>query len=104
MQLKGINYDTGTSPGGRNSRESFDPEVVRRELRIIADDLHCNAVRVSGGDPERLSVAGQAAADAGLRVWFSPFPAELGPDELLDYLTDCAERPSGSGGTAPRSC
>lgn len=92
MHGKGINYDTGTFPGGRSSRETFDPAVVRRELRIIADDLHCNAVRVTGGDPARLSVAGEAAAEAGLQVWFSPFPAELNPEELLELFDDCAGR------------
>lgn len=90
MHGKGINYDTGTFPGGRSSRETFDPAVVRRELRIIADDLHCNAVRVTGGDPGRLSVAGEAAAEAGLQVWFSPFPTELNPEELLELFDDCA--------------
>ena len=53
MRAKGISYDTGFISNGRNAREPFDPEVVRRELQIIRDDLHCDAVRVMGGDPER---------------------------------------------------
>ena len=65
MRGKGINYDTGFSPGGRSSRATFDPDVVRRELQIIADDLHCTAVRVSGSYPARLTVAGEHAAAAG---------------------------------------
>ena len=28
MRGKGINYDTGFSPGGRLSREDFDPAIV----------------------------------------------------------------------------
>jgi hypothetical protein len=43
--------------------------VVERELRIIRDDLHCNAVRVMGGDPERPELAATYAADLGLEVW-----------------------------------
>lgn len=92
MRAKGINYDTGFSPAGSLSRPDFDPDVVRRELRIIADDLHCTAVRISGGDPERLSVAGRLAAEAGLEVWFAPFPCELTADQLGPFLADCADR------------
>jgi hypothetical protein len=92
MRAKGISYDTGFVVNGRSSREPFDPEAVRRELRIIRDDLHCNAVRVMGGDPERLEVAATYAADLGLEVWFSPYPLELTLDELLSLLADCAER------------
>ncbi|MEV5746584.1 hypothetical protein AB0L00_02100 [Actinoallomurus sp. NPDC052308] len=92
MRAKGINYDTGFLPGGRNSREVFDPDVVRREMRIIADDLHCTAVRISGGDPERLTVAAEHAAAAGLEVWFAPFPCELTTEQMLPLFTDCAER------------
>ena len=75
MRGKGINYDTGFFPGGKDSRPGFDPETARRELRIIAEDLHCTAVRISGGEPERLSIAARHAAEAGLEVWFAPRPA-----------------------------
>jgi hypothetical protein len=57
MRGNGISYDTGFVRNGGSSREPFDPEVVRRELRIIRDDLHCNAVRIMGGNPERLELA-----------------------------------------------
>ncbi|MDH2424678.1 hypothetical protein [Sphaerisporangium sp. TRM90804] len=92
MRGKGINYDTGFFPGGSSSRESFDPETVRREMRIIADDLGCTAVRVSGGLPERLSVAGRYAAEAGLEVWFAPFPCEMTRERMRPYFADCADR------------
>jgi hypothetical protein len=35
-------------------------------------------VRISGGDAERLSTVARHAADAGLEVWFYPFPGDLG--------------------------
>ena len=92
MRGRGINYDTGFFPGGHSSRELFDPAVVARELQIIATDLHCTAVRISGGDPERLSVAGELAAAAGLEVWLAPFPCELSLAELAAVLADCAGR------------
>jgi hypothetical protein len=92
MRAKGISYDTGFINKGRNAREHFDSEVVGRELRIIRDDLHCNAVRVIGSDPDRLETAAAHAADLGLEVWFSPFVCDLTADELLALLADCAER------------
>jgi len=92
MRAKGIAYDTGFIYKGSVSRERFDPSVVKRELAIIRDDLHCNAVQVVGGDPDRLELAARYAAELGLEVWFSPCPLELTPDELLSLFADCAKR------------
>jgi len=91
MRGQGITFDTGFFSAGTSTREPFDAEIVRREMRIIRDDLHCNAVRVTGGDPERLKIAATYAADAGLEVWVCPFTNGLTQDELLDLLADCAE-------------
>jgi hypothetical protein len=55
-----------------NRRPVFDPVVVRRELQIIRDDLHCTAVKICGQDIDRLTVAAAAALDLDLEVWFSP--------------------------------
>jgi len=66
MRGQGITFDTGFFSAGTSTREPFDAEIVRREMRIIRDDLHCNAVRVTGGDPDRLDIAATHAANAGL--------------------------------------
>ena len=87
-----MTYDTGFVRDGGISREHFDPGVVRRELAIIRDDLHCNAVQIIGGDPERLERAARHAAGLGLEVWFSPYPLELTPEQILSLFADCAER------------
>jgi hypothetical protein len=92
MRIRGINYDTGFISAGTTTREPFDPQIVKRELQIIRDDLHCNAVRVTGGHPERLEIAAAYAAEAGLEVWFCPFTHNLTTGELLKLLGDCAER------------
>ncbi|MFD2466207.1 hypothetical protein [Amycolatopsis silviterrae] len=92
MRGKGMTYETGFVRNGRSSRESFDPEVVKRELAIIRDDLHCTAVHVVGGDPERLEQASRWAAELGLEVWFSPYPLDLTHDEILALFADCATR------------
>ncbi|MDT0268577.1 hypothetical protein RM844_20020 [Streptomyces sp. DSM 44915] len=87
-----MTYDTGFVTHGQTSREDFDPAVVRRELAIIRDDLHCNAVQIIGGDPDRLELAATAAAELGLEVWFSPYPLELDQRQILTLFRDCAER------------
>ena len=92
MRGKGINFDTGFLSAGTSTREPFVPEVVRHEMRIIRDDLHCTAVRITGGDPDRLELAAACAAEAGLEVWFCPFTNGLTQKALLDLLSDCAER------------
>lgn len=92
MRAKGIAYDTGFVRNGEISRARFDRDLVRRELAIIRDDLHCNAVHIVGGDPERLELAARCAADLGLEVWFSPYPLELTTTEMLSLFADCAQR------------
>ncbi|GAA2279447.1 hypothetical protein GCM10010149_24130 [Nonomuraea roseoviolacea subsp. roseoviolacea] len=89
---KGINYDTGFLNGPERSRQEFGRESVRREMRVIAGELNCRAVRVSGGDPERLGVAAEEAAAAGLEVWFAPFPVDVPREEMLALYADCAAR------------
>ena len=91
MLAKGITYDTGFQSAGTSTHEPFEPDIVRREMRIIHDDLHCNAVRVTGGYANRLKIAATHAADAGLEVWLSPFTNGITQDELLDLLADCAD-------------
>jgi hypothetical protein len=61
-------------------------------MRVIARDLHCTAIRITGGDPDRLETTARHAAAAGLEVWLSPFPCEMTNEETLPYLADCAER------------
>ena len=92
MRAKGIAYDTGFVRGGVISHDTFDLDLVKRELAIIRDDLHCNAVHLVGGDPERLERAAHLAAELGLEVWFSPYPLESTAEEMLALFADCAQR------------
>lgn len=91
MRAKGIGYDTGFERGGKFNRP-FDPGLVRRELAVIRDDLHCTAVRLIGTDLDRIEFAAREAAALGLEVWFSPFPWDRTPEEILDLLGDGAAR------------
>ena len=92
MRGKGISYDTGFFHRGASTHEPFDADIVRREMQIIRHDLHCNAVRITGGDPARLEIAATGASEAGLEIWFSPFTCDLAANAMLALLSDCAER------------
>ncbi len=92
MQRNGVCYDVGRTMMGQDWRPDFDPAIVRRELAIIHDDLHCNAVRLQGFDLGRLTTATTLALDAGLEVWFSPEMWDRPPAEMLPYLADAAAR------------
>ena len=92
MRGQGITYDTGFVRGGTKSERFWDLQEVIAELRTIRDDLHCTAVRVTGGDPERIDAAARLAVELGLEVWYSPYPLELTHDEILALFADCADR------------
>jgi hypothetical protein len=90
MNRRGVLYDVGRVLWV-NWRPVFDPEVVRRELRIIRDDLHCNAVKICGRDIDRLTVAAEAAVELGLEVWFSPELWDRSPGDTLAHIVAAAE-------------
>src|ERR1019366_4953095 len=96
MQHQGVHYDTGTvfrGPGYAIStrRPAVDMSVVRRELEIIRDDLHANAVRIWGSAVGRITAAAEVALGLGLEVWFSPAFFEYSPEETTARLVAAAK-------------
>jgi hypothetical protein len=92
MRVFGMNYDTGFVSSGSTTHEPFDLETVRRDLRVIRDEIHCDAVRITGGVQDRLELAARFAAEAGLEVWYCPFTNGLDRDALMAFVLDGAER------------
>jgi hypothetical protein len=90
MNRKGVCYDVGRVLMGANWRIRYDARVVHRELEIIKDDLHCNAVRICGLDIDRLTAASEDALAQGLEVWFSPEMWDRSQEETLQYITRAA--------------
>lgn len=90
MRTHGICYSTGFVLRGINSRESFDQSIVRREMEIIRDDLHCTSVRVIGGDADRIATASSIAAELGMEVWVSPYPLDLDHAKSTALIRECA--------------
>ncbi|WP_243450461.1 abortive infection protein [Desulfosporosinus sp. Sb-LF] len=104
MNRKGINYDIGTFTRGKesSSRDIFDPVIVQREMEIIKNDLHCNAVRISGQDIARLTTAAEYALQQGLEVWFSPAFVDANEQETLTYFAECAKAAERLRSQSPR--
>ncbi|MGH3151151.1 MAG: hypothetical protein ACRDOB_10510, partial [Streptosporangiaceae bacterium] len=92
MDIKGVCYDTGRAYGpGFVTRRVFDPAMTRRELQIIRDDLHCNAVRFQGTDIGRLITAATGALElGGLQVWLSPELFKKSRAATIAYLARAA--------------
>ncbi len=101
MRLKGVCYDVGAVMAF-NWRPHFDMTIVRHELEIIKTDLHCNAVKITARDLQRLSETARAADELGLEVWFCPTLWDRSPESTLEYLEKAAAvaetiRSSGKG-------
>ena len=92
MKRRGVCYDVGRVMWGQDWRPEFSPTETHRELQIIKDDLHCNAVRICGRDIDRLIVAGKDALDQDLEVWLSPELWDHSPQETHDYIVSAAQR------------
>ena len=97
MNRRGVTYDTGVVFSGRRgggipTRPRLDLATAHRELQIVRDDLHCNAVRLIGHDVARLAQVAERALSLGLEVWFSPALWGRSADETLRYGVSAAEQ------------
>jgi len=91
MKRKGINYDIGIEfHHDYMSRPKFDTSIIHRELEIIRNDLHCNAIRISGTDIDRLIVTAEDALKQGFEVWLSPHLHNKNQEETIAYTVNCA--------------
>jgi hypothetical protein len=60
--------------------------VVRRDLQVIRDDLHCTAVSLIGPDGGPLIAAAECALEVGLDVWIRPHLVDRRSPEVLAHL------------------
>src|SRR5690242_18091271 len=91
MKIKGVDYDLGVVyVDGISSRPTIDPAIVKREIEIIKNDLHCNAIRLCGLDLERLRLAAEFAIEQDLEIWFVPRYIDATMEATLLYLVECA--------------
>jgi hypothetical protein len=93
IKYRAICYDVGTdfSPV-KSTRPAFDLALAGREIDVLRNQLHCNAVRIAGTDIDRLVHAATFALAQDMFVWFSPALIDATPQATCDYLVECARR------------
>lgn len=92
MNYRGIVYDVGLQYNpGQYSVENFNEHLVRYDLGVIADSLHCNAVRIEGEDLVRLEAASEIASEFGLKVFFNPWMMNANAEEVFAYMEKAAK-------------
>ncbi|KAL5356634.1 hypothetical protein BJX96DRAFT_171793 [Aspergillus floccosus] len=92
MKYRGVVYDVGLRFGEQGlSVEPFDPALVEHDMRVIANDMHANAVRIEGEEIGRLVTAARAAHSMGLKIFFNPWKMNDDIDETRFYLEEAAQ-------------
>lgn len=91
LTYRGITYDTGTVfDATGTSRVLWNKRIIKRDIRAIAHELHCNVVNVVGGEVERLEQAAVEAAKRGLDVWIQPRFIDVPRATYMAQLVDVA--------------
>ncbi|WP_128382575.1 glycoside hydrolase family 113 [Streptomyces cavernae] len=80
LTVRGISYLVGEA----------STDDVRRDMEVIARDLHCTTVMLIG-DGKRLIDAARTALQSGLGVYIRPNVPELPQPKLLEHLDAVAE-------------
>lgn len=74
-----------------NWRPRFDLKTVAREIEIIKNELHCNAIRITGLDINRLVGSTEIALKQGLEVWLCPTIWDKKQEQTRAYIQRVAE-------------
>ena len=82
LAVRGVSYATG----------NHGPDEVRRIMRAIKDELHCNAVMLIDSDLDALIDAARTALETGLDVWIRPHLPDQRLPALLTHLRETAVR------------
>jgi hypothetical protein len=90
LKYRGVVYDVGLRFVDVLSVEPFNPALVKHDMRVIAKELHCNAVRIEGEPIDRLVTATREAHSHGLTVFFNPWKMNVGADATRAYYTEAA--------------
>lgn len=99
MNRRGLTYDTGIVLSGRRgggipTRPKLDIATSERELQIVREGLHCNAVRLIGRDVDRLLQVAERALALDLEVWLSPALWGRSAEETLHFDVSAPSGPS----------
>ena len=93
LRHRGINYDVGTNyeagypdPVSLSTREYDVAGHMRRDIRVIDEQLNCNAISIHGTDVPLLIAAAELAVKRGLFVWVQPRLIDSSPSDRLAHM------------------
>ncbi|MHC3473323.1 abortive phage infection protein [Streptomyces sp. 7R007] len=86
LRHRGVVYTVGA---GETPGTAWSAARMRRDLRVLRDDLHADTVDVTGDGVERLTATAAEAAERGLHVWLQPTLADAPERDILDHLAEC---------------
>ncbi|MDO0933004.1 abortive phage infection protein [Streptomyces sp. DG2A-72] len=85
LRHRGVVYTVGA---GETPGTAFSAARMRRDIRVIRDDLHADTVDVTGDGVERLNTTATEAAEAGLHLWLQPTLGDAPERDILDHIAE----------------
>ncbi|MFF5478221.1 abortive phage infection protein [Streptomyces sp. NPDC012935] len=86
LKHRGVVYTVGA---GETPGTAWSAARMRRDVRVIRDDLHADTIDVTGDGVERLTATAAEAAERGLHVWLQPTLGDVPQREILDSIAQC---------------
>ncbi|MFI9757845.1 abortive phage infection protein [Streptomyces sp. NPDC051963] len=92
LRHRGVVYTVGA---GETPGTAFSAARMRRDIRVIRDDLHADTVDVTGDGVERLNATATEAAERGLHVWLQPTLGDAPERDILDHIAQTGRHAEG---------
>ncbi|MFB6644068.1 abortive phage infection protein [Streptomyces chartreusis] len=86
LKHRGVVYTVGA---GETPGTAWSEARMRRDVRLIRDDLHADTLDVTGDGVDRLTATAAEAAERGLHVWLQPTLGDVPEREILDSIAEC---------------
>ncbi|UXY25643.1 abortive phage infection protein [Streptomyces sp. HUAS TT20] len=82
---RGVVYTVGA---GDTPGTAFSTGRMRKDIRVIRDELHADTVDVTGDGVERLTATAAQAAERGLHIWLQPTLGDAPERDILEHLAE----------------
>ncbi|MEU9655772.1 abortive phage infection protein [Streptomyces chartreusis] len=86
LKHRGVVYTVGA---GETPGTAWSDARMRRDVRLIRDDLHADTLDVTGDGVDRLTATAAEAAERGLHIWLQPTLGDVPEREILDSIAEC---------------
>ncbi|MFE0255229.1 abortive phage infection protein [Streptomyces sp. NPDC059010] len=86
LKHRGVVYTLGE---GETPGTAWSAARMRRDVRVIRDQLHADTLDVTGDGVERLTATAAEAAERGLHVWLQPTLGDIPERDILESIAEC---------------